>query len=304
MPVAEAIDRANAAGAEQIIGPLLREDVQAAADYSGHRPPVLALNFLALDQTAPDNFFQFALSPEDEARSVARRALADGRRRAVALVPGGDWGQRVLAAFTEELNAGGGTVLASSSYNAGSADHSSSISSLLRINDSKTRARRIEAIIGGSVNVQPRRRGDIDFIFVPSTAQQARQLRPQLRFFYAGDIPAYATSDAYDGGLMFPDMPWVLTGSLAVSRARAALRTAYGENAAPRGKLFAFGYDAWTIAAGLRAGGGASLTPVAGLTGDLSLDANRRVRRELDWAQIRGNGVRLLGSGAAGGGSR
>ncbi len=311
MPVADAIRRATEAGAEQIIGPLLRDDVQAAADYSGARPAVLALNFLSADRTAPDGFFQYALSPEDEARAVARRALADGRRRSIALVPGGDWGQRVLAAFTEELTAGGGSVLASASYAAGAADHSNAISSLLRINDSKTRARRIEAIIGGVVNVQPRRRADVDFIFVPSTAAQARQLRPQLKFFYAGDIPAYATSDAYDGagaanqdadGLIFPDMPWVLRGSAAVTRARAVLRTAYGDNLAPRGKLFAFGYDAWTVAAGLRAGGGATLAPVSGLTGDLSLDANRRIRRDLDWAQIRGSGVRLLGGDGAGNG--
>jgi hypothetical protein len=284
-----------------IIGPLLREDVQAAADYTGPRPAILALNFLAADRSAPELFFQYALSPEDEARSVARRALADGRRRAIALVPGGDWGSRVLAAFTEELAAGGGIVLSSSTYAGGAADHSSAITSLLRINDSKARARRIEAIIGGSVNVQPRRRNDIDFIFVPSTAAQARQLRPQLKFFYAGDIPAYATSDAFDGsantdadGLMFPDMPWMLGGNAAVTRARGALRSAYGENAGPRGKLFAFGYDAWSIASALRAGANQSLVPFAGLTGELSLDAQRRVRRELDWAQIRAGSARVL----------
>lgn len=315
LPVADALRLASESGADQIIGPLLREEVQAAADYGGARPPLLALNFLGADRAPPDGFVQYALSPEDEARSVARRALADGRRRAIALVPSSDWGQRVLAAFTEELNAGGGTVLASDSYAAGGTDHSAAISSLLRINDSRARARRIEAIIGGSVNVQPRRRGDIDFIFVPSTASQARQLRPQLRFFYAGDIPSYATSDAYDGagainqdadGLMFPDMPWVLTASPAVTRARAALRSAYGDTGAPRGKLFAFGHDAWTLAVGLRATGGGSLAPVAGLTGNLSLDANRRVRRELEWAQIRGAGIRLLGGGApdAGNGGR
>lgn len=307
LPVADALKQANDAGAEMIIGPLLRDDVQSALDYSGRRPPILALNFLAADKTAPDDFYQYALSPEDEARIVARRALADGRRRGLALVPAGDWGQRVLAAFTEEMNAGGGTVLASASFNAGAQDHSAAITSLLRINDSRARARRIEAIIGGSVNAQPRRRGDIDFIFVPSTAAVARQMRPQLKFYYAGDIPAYATSDAYEGagaanqdadGLMFPDMPWVLTGSPAVSRARAALRAAYGENAAPRGKLFAFGYDAWTVAAGLRSSGGAGLPTIAGLTGELSLDANRRIRRELAWAQIRANGARLLGGGA------
>ena len=312
LPVADALRLANESGADQIIGPLLREEVQAAADFNGARAPLLALNFLAPDHEPPEAFVQYALSPEDEARSVARRALADGHRRAIALVPASDWGQRVLAAFSEELNSAGGTVLASGSYAVSDADHSAEISSLLRINDSKARARRIEAIIGGSVNSQPRRRGDIDCIFVPSNASQARQLRPQLRFFYAGDIPTYATSDAYDGagvinqdadGLMFPDMPWVLTASTAVTRARAALRSAYGDTGAPRGKLFAFGHDAWTLAVALRATGGGSLAPVAGLTGNLSLDANRRVRRELEWAQISGAGIRLLGDGAADAGS-
>jgi outer membrane PBP1 activator LpoA protein len=306
--VPEALRLANDSGAEMIIGPLLRDDVQAALDYSGGRPPLLALNFLTADKTSPNDFYQYALSPEDEARSVARRALADGRRRALALVPAGDWGQRVLTAFTEEMMAGGGTILASTSFNAGAQDHSSAITALLRINDSRARARRIEAIIGGSVNAQPRRRGDVDFIFVPSTAAVARQMRPQLKFYYAGDIPAYATSDAYEGpgaanqdadGLMFPDMPWVLTGGPAVSRARTALRAAYGENAGPRGKLFAFGYDAWTVAAALRGSAGAGLPTISGLTGELSLDANRRVRRELDWAQIRGSGARVLGGGAS-----
>ena len=303
MNVVDALAAAQSAGADFIVGPLLREEVLAAADFTASRAPTLALNFLPSDRPAPGAFIQFALSPEDEARLVARRALADGHRRAVALLPGSDWGQRVLAAFTEELTSGGGTVLASSSYTAGSADHSAAITSLLRVNDSRARARRLEAIIGGSVNLQPRRRADIDFVFATGPAASARTLRPQLRFFYAGDIPAYATSDSHEpgstnngdmDGVMFPEMPWVLGGGEAVSRARNAARNAWGDAPNGRSKLFAFGYDAWSLANALRSTGGASMQNVDGLTGELSLGGNQRIRRELDWAQMRGGAARAL----------
>ena len=60
-------------------------------------------------------------------------------------------------------------------------------------------------------------------------------MRPQLRYHYAGDIPTYATSDAFEpdvranqdlDGLMFPDMPWMLGGDLAEA-VRAATRDAW-----------------------------------------------------------------------------
>ena len=60
------------AGAEFIVGPLTREEVVAASEILSTRPPVLALNFLPAEQPAPQRFFQFALSPEDDARAVAR----------------------------------------------------------------------------------------------------------------------------------------------------------------------------------------------------------------------------------------
>ncbi|MCS6947767.1 MAG: penicillin-binding protein activator, partial [Steroidobacteraceae bacterium] len=303
-PIADLLRTANESGADFIIGPLLREEVLAAAEVFGARPPTLALNFLPAEHPAPADFYQFALSPEDEARQIARRALADGRRRAVVLVPAGDWGQRVLAAFVNEMNAAGGTVLASATYSPSAADHSAAITTLLRISDSRARARRIEAIIGSSVNLQPRRRGDIDFIFAGGPASAARQLRPQLRFHYAGDIPTYATSDSFEPsvsanqdleGLIFADMPWVLTNDTIVEQVRAALRGAWGEDGAVRSKLFAFGYDAWLLATELRAGRGASLNQRAGLTGKLTVDPTGRVRRELEWAQIRAGAPRLLG---------
>lgn len=305
--IVEAITEATRAGAEFIIGPLTREEVVAAADAPGRRPPLLALNFLAPEAQAPQGFYQFALSPEDEARLAARRALADGRRRAVALVPDGDWGSRVLNAFRAELEAGGGQLLDSVAYTPGRNDYSDPIRTALRLKDSSARHKRLEGVLGTTLAFQPRRRGDIDLLFTPAPSPAARQLRPQLRFHFAGDLPAYATSDAYEPGLagnadleglLFPDMPWMLGTDGGASRLRTATAEAWGADVRGRGRLYAFGYDAWLLYQGLRGNSPAALS-IAGATGRLSVDAERRVRRELDWAQLRNGLPRPLDAGGA-----
>jgi len=112
--VASAYNRAIADGAGFVVGPLFKDEVAAVAPVTGGRTPVLALNFLGETVAPPKNFYQFALLPEDEARMVARRMVADGRLNGVAIVPSGEWGTRVAAAFAEELKSLGGTVLDSS----------------------------------------------------------------------------------------------------------------------------------------------------------------------------------------------
>jgi uncharacterized protein len=301
--IAQAVDRATQEGADIIVGPLTRDEVIAAAELASRRPPVLALNFLPPDRPAPNGFFQFALSPEEEARLVARRILADGRRHGIAIVPSGDWGTRVLAAFTQELEAGGGSLFQSTSIDSSLTDYSDTITQILRISDSGARRRRLESILGTKLQFEPRRRGDLEFIFAPAQANIERLLRPQLRFHFAGDVPTYATSDAFEPdprnnqdleGLMFPDMPWMLGGDLA-DAVRNALKDAYPNGGGPRrNRLFAFGFDAYRVAAALH--GGTGNIQVEGLTGHLTLDPDHRVRRDLEWAQIHNGEIKLLTS--------
>ena len=291
---AEAIAKARTEGAEFIVGPLTRDEVTAAADLGEARPPILALNFLPSDKPGPQGFYQFALSPEEEARAVARRILADGRRRGIAVVPEGDWGVRVLAAFRQELEAGGGTLLADVGLDATRTDWAPEITQVLRISDSRARQKRLESVLGTKLQFEPRRRQDLEFIFAPSAAPTARLVRPQLRFHFAGDVATYATSDAFEpdpsanedmDGLMFPDMPWMLGGDLADS-VRAAARDAWPTGGPRRNRLFAFGFDAFRLAVALRGTGVGGNVNVDGLTGRLSLDPERRVHRELAWAQL------------------
>ncbi|MBV8146042.1 MAG: penicillin-binding protein activator [Gammaproteobacteria bacterium] len=300
--VAAALAQAVSAGAEFIVGPLTREEVTAAADFPGLHVPVLALNFLPPERPPPAQFYQYALSPEDEARLVARRVLEDHHRRGVALAPAGDWGTRVLAAFRQELQAGGGELFNTAQIESARTDYAAPITEVLRISDSMARYHRLESLLGTKLQFEPRRRNDVEFIFAPAPANLERLLRPQLRFHFAGDIPTYATSDAFEPdvranedleGLMFPDMPWMLGGDLA-DAVRAAARDAWPSGGPHRGRLFAFGFDALRLAQALRRAGVNGNISVAGLTGRLSLDPQRHVRRELGWAQLHDGELRLL----------
>jgi outer membrane PBP1 activator LpoA protein len=292
--IADTMAQATAAGAEFIVGPLTREEVVATADLLTTRPPILVLNFLPADRPAPEHFYQFALSPEDDARAVARYISASGRRHGVIIRPEGDWGTRVAAAFDEELRAAGGFVLGQASFNAADTDYGASIMQVLRTDDSRARQQRVQAAIGQKLEFEPRRRADIQFIFAPSQPRTARMLRPQLRLQLAGDIPTYTLGDAYDphptaneeiDGVMFPDMPWMLGDQGLAADVRASAVQAFGDSSSRRGRLFAFGFDAMRIAGSLQRG--APINP-QGLTGTLSIDAQGRVRRELEWVRIKG----------------
>ncbi len=302
LSVAAALAAAQAEGASFIVGPLTREEAIAAVNENTRRTPMLLLNNLPPEQGSPANVWQFALSPEDEARQVAQRALALGQRRAIILAPSGDWGTRVVAAFRETLLAGGGSVLVQASYDPARSEFTAPITEALRIDESRARHKRVEEIVGGKLNFEPRRRADIDFIFAAGQPVALRQIRPQLRFFYAGDVPTYMTSDAYDpdpganrdiDGMLFPDMPWMLQDQGPIADTRAATQAAWGDKGPRLPRLFAFGYDAGQLVLALR--NPQWQWPLAGVTGRLSPDAQRRLRRDLDWAQVRNGKPVLLG---------
>jgi len=113
--------RAATEGADFIVGPLLPESVENAAQVAGGLP-TLALNRLR-DQVPPANFEEFALAPEHEARQAARQALERGLLRALALYPRDAWGQRIYRGFLEEYQAGGGRLIAREQYSLSAVDN-------------------------------------------------------------------------------------------------------------------------------------------------------------------------------------
>lgn len=273
--------QALADGSDFLVGPLTREDVAALARAADGRSRVLALNFLPEGTRAPPGFFQFALSPEDEARQVARRIRADGHAAGVALVPDNDWGRRTLDAFTLEFASFGGRLLDQANYAPETTDFNAILQRLLQTSGQRGSAPRADA----------------QFAFVLAQPVAGRLIRSQLRFNYAGAVPVYATSDIFEparaanldlDGVTFPDMPWVLEADETAGAAGAGASRVPGRSDGRSTRLYAFGYDAFRIATALPRlqQRGAALLP--GVTGRLGLGSDGRVRRELDWARIAG----------------
>ncbi len=287
--------RAIAEGAQFIVGPLLKEDVTALANSADVSVLTLALNQLADGAQPPAMLFQFALDPEEEARQVAQRVMADGRSRGLALLPNNDWGQRLYRAFETELNTLGGTVAGVRYYDTSARDFSDPISGLLLINESRARANALGAALGQRFEFEPRRRNDAQFVFIGAYPAQGRSLRPALRFYLTDDLPVYATSDIFEpdtqanndlDGVIFPDMPWVISPDAVSTDLRSALNRYWPVRARGRGRLYAFGFDAYRIIPLLKAGKFGSANAIPGMTGVLSIDDRGRVRRELDWARV------------------
>jgi outer membrane PBP1 activator LpoA protein len=293
--------QAVADGAEFVIGPLDKTAVSQLARETELPIPTLALNYAETAQNP--NLYQFSLAPEDEAREVANRAWQEGYTRAALMVPGTALGERLNRAFVERWQELGGLVVGERRYNAKSNDFSVPIKDLLNIDDSEFRKRRIQQLMGQRVEFTPRRRQDIDFLFLAAFPQQARLMRPQLKFHHAGDLPILATSHLYSGvvdrdadrdmdDIVFCDMPWTLDADspLKALRAMPELKVHRGQLQ----RLVAMGIDAYQIV---------SLVPMLeshpyeryrGETGALHVGADHRILRQLLWARFEHGQPKLL----------
>jgi hypothetical protein len=292
----EIVQVANAKGLQLILGPLDKQQVTQLSLYPSLPIPFLALNYI--DQSAA-NLFQYGLSPEDEARDAATQAFNQGKRRALIFVTNSDWGARAEQAFSDTFTSLGGTVIARTSIDQNSLN--ANIASILKANESSERAKQLKRVTGLNFEFEERRRQDADCILLAVRPQEGRLIKPTLAFYYASNIPVYATSQIYSGspnsiadtdlnGIMFGDIPWVLSPP---SSSRTALEQAKSDTGTRFGRLYAMGIDAYLLHPYLQQLGGAQGARIDGETGQLSIDSNNKVQRHLQWAVFK-NGVPQL----------
>lgn len=265
-------------GAQAVVGPLAKEAITTLIRSGQIRTPVIALNQIENSLSPPPQLYQFTLAPEEEARQVAERAILDGHHRASALVPQGEWGTRILAAFTTRYQELGGQVVAHASYSNNTSSYGNVIKQLLRVAD----------------NTPGQRRTDIDMMFMAAFPTQGRLLRPLLNFNFAADLPVYATSHIYSGkanpdadqdleGVIFPSMPWLIS-SEDFPAARQLARQ-WPNRFADQAQLFALGYDAFHLLT-LTQDPELLRSFYAGATGKLHLEPNHVIDHQLQWASF------------------
>jgi outer membrane PBP1 activator LpoA protein len=167
---------------------------------------------------------------------------------------------------------------------------------------SVSRYQRMRANLGGSLQFDPRRRQDAEFIFLATDAPAGRLLKAQLKFHYAGDLPVYSTSsvNAMDGrsnadlnGIMFADAPWVVDPQPWIASLPGEFARYWPEERR-LARLHAMGYDAYGLVAALSASRAGQPLEIDGATGRLFLDSGGRVHRRLAWAQFQDGSVVAL----------
>lgn len=291
-------------GATIVVGPLEKEKVAELKELHDFPVPILALNYITepsvstIKDTAgqalpkPKDkgyFFQFGLSAEDEAEQIADQAILDGYQSAAVFFPDSEWGKRIAQSFIQRWRKQGGVVNAS-----------------LLFSEPKKIAPDIKRLLApkprsDAAKLGLHRRQDIDFIFLLAMPDQARQIKPILNFYYAGDIPVYATSSLYTGlsdpdrdrdlnDLLFVDQPWMLESNDAMKVfAQTQWPNQFGQTARLRG----LGIDAYRLQDQLKSLSSSAQRTIQGVTGQLTSDKTHKIHRRLSLAQIQ-NGIAEL----------
>lgn len=287
-------------GAQLIIGPLDKKLVTLLSELDQLPVPTLAVNYSEAISEPSTGLYQFGLAVEDEARQAAQRAWVEGHRNPLILTTKAGWGQRSAAAFTEEWQALGGRVADQATFN-GNGDYSKVIKNALLVQESQTRATLLRRLFGQALEFEPRRRQDVDMIYLVARPTQGRQIKPTLAFHYAGELPVYASSHIYSGapdrksdndlnGVKFSALPWLFDEHSAEKQAIAS-----AANPAPAyQRLYALGVDSYQLYPRLRQLEEVPEARLYGVTGSLQLNSTRRIEREQIWAQIRSGIARPL----------
>lgn len=285
------IGSATENGADFILGPLAKNRVEELA-VARLKVPVLALNRLSETDSIKSkngNLFFFALAPEDEARQLAIRGVQAGHKNILLIAPNDDWGDRTANAFRGGFSNQGSVNIIEHRFQKDEA-YAGFVKRVLAVDNSEKRAQELRKVIGQPFEFKPRRRQDIDMIALLADANKSRQINPALAFYYADNLPIFATSLVHNhrekkinnldlNGIQFCDMPWKLypNGAL-VSR----IQKTWPESRGDLGPLFALGLDAFNIIPRLRQLREMPDTQFYGLTGTLVMDQQTLVR-QLMW---------------------
>ncbi len=279
-------------GAQLIIGPLLKEHVEA---LTGMQPgvPVLALN-------EPDNkvhrngLFYFSLSPAADAEQAAIHINQNNHQLPLVIVPQGAQGQKVADSFSSRWQqlTGKSPLVAHFSTRQTLQDV---LKQAMGVGSEQANAATAAAAPAGKpIAKQAFNRTDIDAIYLYASPLEAGIIRSFIEvnqspyspapayYLAARGNPGYQGASSNQGitGMEVGDMPWMSEPSLPL---RDKVLSVWPQTNPDLLRFFAMGYDAMTVAAHLKGLQEQPDQTLDGLTGRLSVDDQGTVRRQLSW---------------------
>lgn len=301
-PLDQILAQAQQDGVSIVVGPLLKEDVQAVMRSN------TSLNILALNQPEAvknqPNICYFALSPEDEAYDAARHIFHEGHKNPLLLIPRNSFGSRVSKAFAQEWKKlGGGIVLAQQfgtvnelkqniNSNTGISLTGSPIQGSLPPQQSVTiggltipKAPTEDEITAGASS-------NVDAVYIIATQPEIALLKPMIamRAGSRSGVTLYASSRSSQGGtgpdfrlemegVQFSEIPMLSGGNNALMQ--QALSATHNDYSLAR--LYAMGVDAWSLASHFSQIRQVPGYQIQGNTGELTANQDCVINRKLPW---------------------
>ena len=292
-------EKAIAEGADFIIGPLGRQAIDQLVSDKRFPVPTLLIGNPTNPASASPNVYQLGMAPEQDGVQLARHAYAAGHRRALIIFAASAWGRRVSIATSNDWARLGGKIVAQTAVPVTSDHFTHAIRRLFHLDHSAARAAALKKVLTHRLPFKaiPRRRQDVDVIFLFCSRPQAQVINPQIDFLYGHDLPVFSTSHLYHGtqdrlidldldGIILGDMPWILGSNGPRAFRAGGTNNPNTYRGTPLDRLFALGMDAYALSSRITALRTIPEARYAGFSGQLSSDGNGVVRRKLMWAQF------------------
>lgn len=307
-PIATLLQRVQEQRMTEIVGPLLKPNLQTLLQQPPKGIPVLALNSVAKNAAG---VVQFSLAPESSVDQLAAGMAAAKRWRVAVLAPNNALGERLLQRFRGDWSQYHGDVVGVFRYEK-TAGYAAGVQRLLNIDQANARKKRLQRVLGKKLRFLADRRQDIDAILLIGDRSAAQSLKPLLSFYFAGNLPVYTTSQLVDSpgkhrrladlnGLQFLATPWqaipLAKIPLPIGQIRAQLQQTWPRSTRKNAQFYAMGVDAYFVLQRLPMLQSMPNFSYFGETGLLSMDVNHRIYPRLLWAKLAGGKTQLLDRG-------
>lgn len=284
-----------------VVGPLLKNQVDAISQLEQWNWPTLFLNSQDSNLPYQHNQFFFALSMEDEAQQTALLFQQKDYQQPVVISAANNISLRMQQQFSQSWQQLGHKAPQLYQFN-DKADLDALINQLLETEQSKARVKKIDALVPVKLHSDTHSRLDIDAIYLIADPVQTQLFKPFVDVSVsetAPKLPIYASSRSHStaldsteqrdlNGLTFTEMPWMLP-----LKTNPALREEYQQLFQSQDeslqRLFAMGFDAYRLIGSLRQQQQLNAIVFPGLTGQLRLNSNGSIVRQLSWAKYQNN---------------
>jgi outer membrane PBP1 activator LpoA protein len=276
---------------DMTVGPLDAENVAAFARSVPGELTSLYLNNLPSNINRSGSHIGYSLAVESEAQQAAQTAILEGHKSALVLIEDSNIGERAAGAFAD------GWLLAEDRkiYDLVRLSDATTLTERLEqsfhVDQSESRMSRLQTLLGKRLEFTPRRRQDIDTIFLASNSVLARQITPTLAFLFAEDVPVLATSRVFDensGSENNRDLETLrFLSPLWLAKAEQPLAQTVSVRPLELQKLEAMGVDAFYLSRRFQQLEDPGFS-YQGKTGNIFVGDDGNLKRTMEWVRIDG----------------